>query len=101
MISNRRKLKKLKKQRLHWQMRLEGKNRHHIIPSSVGGKDNEDNIVYIDIDKHEKYHHLFNNRTPDEIINYLVDYFWKGNLGFVFEAIANRKEKSYELSISE
>lgn len=92
MTVSTRKLKKIRKKSYAYQMKLEGKNRHHIIPSSrENGTDTEDNIVYINVDKHAKYHHLFGNRTPDEIVNYLVDYFWKGNLGFVFEAIANRK----------
>ena len=74
----------------------EGKNKHHIICRSKGGKDDEENIAIVDVFKHEKYHNLFNNRNPEEIIDYLVNYFWKGNWGFVFEAIAkysNKKEK--------
>jgi len=77
--------RRLKKKRLI----DEGKNRHHIIPKSrENGTDDEDNIAIIDVLKHEKYHNLLDNRTPPEIIEYLVNYFWKGNWGFVFEAIA-------------
>lgn len=100
MITTTRRKKRNRSKNFHYQMKLDGKNKHHIIPTSRGGKDNENNFTYIDRDKHSKYHHLFENKTPDEIINYLVDYFWKGNLGFIFEAIANREEVSHELSIS-
>lgn len=69
-----------------------GKNRHHIIPSSRGGGNNQNNIIYIDVIKHDIYHQLFRNKTPDEIINYLIDYFWNGQEKWVFEAIAKREE---------
>jgi hypothetical protein len=52
-------------------------SRHHIIPKSRGGRD-RDNIVMIDGRQHEKYHALFMNRTPAEIIGYLNQYFWRG-----------------------
>lgn len=95
-MTTRHKLKKMRKKSLRLEMMLEGKNRHHIIPASREGTDSESNIVYVDVEKHAKYHHLFGNMTPDEIVSYLVSYFWKGNFGYVFEAIANSKEVQNE-----
>ena len=65
-------------------------NRHHILPSSRGGKMNDENIAIIDLYIHRNYHTLFSNKTPDEIINYLIDYFWNGQDKWLFEAIAKR-----------
>jgi hypothetical protein len=58
-------------------------NRHHIIPSSRGGKSGLENIAIIDKGLHEDYHILFENKTPYEILDYLTNYFWKGNLDYV------------------
>ena len=41
---------------------------HHFIPKSRGGKD----TVRIHKSIHEKYHSLFGNMTPDEILEYLI-----------------------------
>lgn len=51
--------------------------RHHIIPRSRMGSDNDQNIMMVRGDLHEKYHTLFENMLPDEIIKYLVEVFWK------------------------
>jgi hypothetical protein len=53
------------------------KTKHHIIPRSRGGTDDIENIVYIPSRKHEYYHALFENRTPEEIISYLNRDFWR------------------------
>ncbi len=52
--------------------------RHHIVPISRKGKNLENNIDYVPNLQHNLYHHLFSNRTPDEIIDYLVQDFWGG-----------------------
>lgn len=49
---------------------------HHIIPRSKGGSDDQINLAEISQRKHALYHQLFENRTPEEIIKYLVEYFW-------------------------
>ena len=67
------------------------RNRHHIFPSSKGGTWARDNIVVINQNKHEHYHHVFDNKTPDEIIRYLVDYFWKGQWHWVVKAFKNEE----------
>ena len=58
-------------------------NRHHIVPSSRGGK-NKDNVNKKTCPLcHEPYHWLFSNMTPPEIIAYLVKNFWDGQLRWV------------------
>lgn len=68
------------------------KTKHHIIPSSRNGSDNGDNIALVGQKLHDKYHSLFANRTPEEIVDFLVNYFWKGKVGFV----ENYLEKTYK-----
>ena len=75
--------KKRKKKKQH-------ESRHHVIPSSRGGKTTDDNIAIVDKFKHAKYHELFENRTPQEIVEYLVEYFWKSNWNFVEEVLKRR-----------
>lgn len=52
--------------------------KHHVIPRSRSGSDLEDNLCWIDGDEHQKYHALFENRTPEEIMKYLINDFWNG-----------------------
>ena len=59
------------------------RSHHHIIPSSRGGTDRYENISTVDVKAHQNYHTLFGNMTPEEIIDYLVNYFWKGNYNFI------------------
>ena len=56
---------------------------HHILPSSRGGNDSEQNIQILKKEKHRKYHDLFINMTPDEIIRELVDNYWNGQSQWV------------------
>ncbi len=49
---------------------------HHIIPSSKGGDDSDFNIARVPNKKHELYHSLFENKTPQEIVRYLNEKFW-------------------------
>lgn len=60
-------------------------SRHHIIPCSRGGCDGLENVVRLDIEKHQDYHTLFCNMVPTEILQYLTQYFWKGNYEYVRE----------------
>ena len=53
-------------------------DRHHIIPKSRGGSSNPDNMARVSVKKHRVYHELFDNRTPDEIVEYLSRTFWNG-----------------------
>jgi hypothetical protein len=58
---------------------------HHIIPSSRGGTNDKLNKTRVNIDLHQRYHCLFSNRTPEEILEFLVEYFWGGDISFVQE----------------
>lgn len=66
-------------------------DRHHIIPRSKSGQDNPVNIVRIDARLHNDYHRLFSDRTPIEIIHFLVEYFWGGNSAYLYEALAEKE----------
>lgn len=58
--------------------------RHHIIPRSRRrGADNGDNICFVGEDLHNKYHALFINKTPLEILDFLVNMFWGGKTCFI------------------
>ncbi len=46
------------------------KTKHHIIPKSRGGKGIK-NVIKVDKELHDKYHLLFGNKTPNEIITFL------------------------------
>jgi hypothetical protein len=56
--------------------------RHHIIPTSRGGG-SLDNICYVPRIQHKEYHNLFGNRTPEEIIDYLLTDFWNGQTKYI------------------
>ena len=57
-----------------------GRNQHHIFCQCRFPelKNQSWNIVDVNIDAHNKYHWLFRNRTPEEIVEYLIRYFWGG-----------------------
>jgi len=57
--------KRTKKYRQH-------KNRHHLTPKSRDGDNNVTNILWIDMEKHQKWHALWGNRTLEEIISLLT-----------------------------
>ena len=54
-------------------------SRHHIIPKSRGGTNALENIAQLTQKKHRDYHTLFGNRTPEEIVPYLVTDFWNNH----------------------
>lgn len=62
--------------------------KHHIWPVSRNPDPrDEKNVICIDADIHDKYHTLFNNLTPPEVITYLVKQFWGGKWEYVYLAI--------------
>lgn len=71
---------------------------HHIYPSSRRPdlKSKRFNIIEIDMGKHRVYHQLFGNKTPPEILEYLVTYFWKDN----WMAMREVKDKANQLYYS-
>lgn len=54
---------------------------HHILPRSRGGSDDKSNLARVAHKEHDLYHRLFENMTPEEILSYLVNYFWKSQDG--------------------
>lgn len=69
-------------------MKRKRTSRHHVIPVSRRGQDSPVNIVKVNARKHNDYHRLFANRTPTEIIKFLVEDFWKGQWNYVLESWA-------------
>ena len=59
--------------------------KHHICPRSKGGQGKR-NIAVVNKTQHDRYHTLFGNKRPDEIIDYLVTYFWGGQWHWVQKA---------------
>lgn len=57
--------------------------RHHIIPRSRGGATETKNIVLVTHIEHDRYHQLFANKTPEEILHYLVNVFWGSNTEYL------------------
>jgi len=68
-------------------MRRKKNNWHHIIPQSRGGDDTTLNLAKVDVKKHDLYHRLFDNKTPEEIVCFLAEYFWKGGWEHVWTAL--------------
>jgi hypothetical protein len=64
-----------------FQMKDKKPSNHHVVPRSKRGKTLPDNLATIEKGKHLLYHELFENRTPVEILEYLVNYFWRSQDG--------------------
>ena len=62
-------------------MKNNAMSKHHIIPSSrlKKGQKIPNNTVKVSHLEHDRYHQLFSNKTPEEILLYLVNTFWGGN----------------------
>lgn len=72
------------------------KSSHHICPRSKKGKTTKANLATLTKRDHQVYHALFDNKTPVEIIDYLVNYFWFSNERengdkFVYEYLKKHK----------
>ena len=74
-------------------MKRKRTSNHHVRPVSRGGQDSPINIAKVDARQHNDYHRLFANRTPTEIIKFLVDKFWKGQWGYVDESLVIEREE--------
>jgi hypothetical protein len=55
---------------------MKRKNISHIRPKSRGGDSSPKNITLLCVDCHTEYHKNFSNMTPDEVIAFLVKYYW-------------------------
>ena len=64
------------------------KSRHHIRPKSR--TKGYGPIAIIDDKDHELYHKMFGNFTPEEIIEWLVTYYWAGDWNYVLNALDRR-----------
>lgn len=64
-------------------------NLHHPIPKSRGGR----STVRIHKDIHQKFHSLFGNMLPEEILDYLVEVFWGG---YIPKQMRNSTFKEYK-----
>ena len=58
--------------------------RHHILPKS---RKVDSNIAIVPRQKHDTYHTLFHNLTPNEIIGLLVKEYWNGQWEWVWKAL--------------
>jgi hypothetical protein len=68
--------------------------KHHILPKSrLKGKTVKDNIAYIRGDYHQTYHWLFSNMTPDEIITFLVEFYWNGQWEWVVKSLLEKEAR--------
>ena len=77
------------------QTNLKKDSLHHIKPKSRGGTD-EDSIM-INEKLHQKYHTLFLNRTQEEILDFLTEYFWGGDLEAVKNFLEQKEQEQYKL----
>ena len=74
---------------------------HHITPQSRGGSDDEKNKTKIMESYHDKYHDLFQNMTPIEILIFLETYFWGNQKEFINEYSFDRQKFLSENGFSE
>lgn len=73
---------------------MERNSRHHILPSSRGGNSGSENVVMVNEDLHQRFHALVHNRTPEETIEFLVEYFFGGDYE-ILEKVLQKKEAEY------
>ncbi len=67
---------------------------HHIIPSSRGGSNEEENILIIKKDKHEVWHELYANFTPREAK--FINIAWRNDNGKLRKDLLGKKKlKAY------
>jgi len=59
------------------------KNRHHITPKSRGGGNEKLNLKRTPFNYHTAYHTLFDNLTPDEVIEYLKEVWFTPSKAFI------------------
>ncbi len=58
---------RMKRRRRHYR----GRNRHHLVPRSKGGRNHVSNLLLMHIDRHEAWHRLFKLMTVEEVIKLL------------------------------
>lgn len=63
------------RKRNRWRKRkkhLANRNLHHLVPRSRGGANDRQNLLLIDMDRHEAWHKLWGNRTIEEVLRLLT-----------------------------
>jgi hypothetical protein len=68
---------------------LGGREKHHILPKSVGGKNTKDNLVYLSVREHFVAHRLLAKIYPDSTLTYavwLMTCFHKKSDGFILSS---------------
>lgn len=66
---------------------------HHIRPWSRSQDDRWENKVKVNENLHQKFHALFINRTPEEVIEFLLDYFFGGRTQILRNVLKRREAK--------
>ena len=79
---------KKKKERREKRHAKVAKNKHHRMPKSLGGSDEDSNISSVTIVKHQAYHLLFSNGTPYDIASILNNIWIPSN----YELIVRRRK---------
>lgn len=70
---------------------VRGNNKHHILPRSRGGKD-ENNIVSLPANFHQAWHLMFDNLTVQEA-HQLIDMVMQPNCEFSGQDIENLRQQ--------
>ena len=62
--------------------RWRARNQHHIYPQKrfPQFRNEQWNQANVNVRQHDLYHMLFGDRTPREIIRFLMDNFWNGHV---------------------
>jgi hypothetical protein len=63
-------------------------NKHHRKPKSLGGTGEPRNIIWLPTKKHDAFHLLFANKTPQEIADEISTFYLDPD----FELVARRKD---------
>lgn len=71
-MSNRRSKRKRRKFYKQESSLYPGRHFHHLLPRSRGGEKTTNNLLLIHVDRHQKWHSLFGNRSLEEVISLLV-----------------------------
>jgi hypothetical protein len=88
-MSRKRREKQYRKS-FHEQWELPCDSEHHIRPWSRSSDDRQENKVKVNEKLHEKFHSLFINRTPEEVIEFLLDYFFGGRVQILINVLKKK-----------
>ena len=66
---------------------------HHIIPKSREKEPERPYTALIEDGDHKRYHAIFSNMKPTEILRHLVVYYWAGDWRYLEEALKELRPK--------